>query len=348
MNFESQTYYDFDDVLIKPKTSIDLNSRSDVQLERTFTFPYSTNKLTCVPIVASNMDTVGTFDMFHALSKFNIPTMMHKFHTLKQWREYVQKEEYSDCIIPSFGIRIEDVNLMENVLNLKKLNVDKRRVVKTVAFDVANGHMQRFVDFIKVARETLGSLYTIIAGNVATAEGTHALITAGADIVKVGIGSGKQCLTRMKTGVGVPQLSAIIECADVAHGLGAHIISDGGIRVSSDISKAYGAGADFVMIGTMFAGFDESGGRSMVKDGQSYKEVYGMSSTHAMNKYYGEQSNYRSSEGEYNLIKCKGPIEPFINDMLGGIRSTMTYIGAKRIKDIPKCTTFIPVNRIRG
>jgi GMP reductase len=300
--------------------------------------------------MASNMDTVGTFNMLSVLQTFDMPTMMNKFISQRQWETtFTHARSHSidvSHMIPSLGMTDRDKEILK-FLKRQELTHNPSPI-HTIAFDVANGYMESFVSFMRAMRDTLGDQYTIIAGNVATPEGVEALIMAGVDIVKVGIGSGSQCLTRMKTGVGVPQLTAIIECADAAHGIGGFIISDGGIKSSADISKAFGAGADFVMVGSMFAGHDESGGLIRIIGGVKYKEVYGMSSQYAMQTHYGEQSTYRASEGDYNLIKHRGPITPTVNDILGGVRSTMTYIGAKRIKDIPKCTTFIPVNHIRG
>ena len=186
----------------------------------------------------------------------------------------------------------------------------------------------------------------LIAGNVCTSEGVLELVMNGkVDIVKVGIGSGSCCTTRKQTGIGMPQLSAVIECADTAHGLDAHIISDGGLQVVGDFSKAYGSGADFVMSGSMFAGHNESGGELITEGEKKYKVFYGMSSSNAMNKYSGGVAKYRSSEGKAVKIECRGPVEDTILNIQGGIRSCMTYLGAKKIKDIPKCASFVRVNR---
>jgi GMP reductase len=221
---------------------------------------------------------------------------------------------------------------------------------KIICVDVANGYMSRFVEKCKEIREKYPDKI-IIAGNVCTSEGVLQLVLNGkVDIVKVGIGSGSCCTTRKQTGIGMPQLSAVIECADTAHGVDAHIISDGGLQVIGDFSKAYAAGSDFVMSGSMFAGHDESGGELIHEFNEqgditgSFKVFYGMSSTTAMNKYSGGVAKYRSSEGKTVKIKHRGPVENTILDIQGGIRSSMTYLGAKKIKDIPKCATFIRVN----
>jgi GMP reductase len=230
---------------------------------------------------------------------------------------------------------------------------DEEKLDKTIALldplfvciDVANGYMKAFVDFVKKIREKYPQL-VIVCGNVVSREMVEELImNCGADIVKVGIGSGSVCITRLQTGVGMPQLSAVIESSDSAHGLNGFIVSDGGCTTPADIAKAFGGGADFVMLGGMLAGHDESGGE-LVEDtatGQKYKLFYGMSSSTAMEHYNGGVASHRSAEGKTVKIPYRGPVESTILDILGGIRSTCTYIGAKRVKDIPKCTTFIRV-----
>jgi GMP reductase len=216
---------------------------------------------------------------------------------------------------------------------------------KFVCVDVANGYMSKLVSFVKRLREAYPNL-VIVCGNVVSREMTEELlINGGADMIKVGIGSGSVCTTRLQTGVGMPQLSAVMECSDAAHGVGGHIISDGGITCPGDISKALGGGADFVMLGSMLSGHDESAGEMVEENGNKYKLFYGMSSSTAMNKYHGGVAKYRSSEGKTVRIKYKGAVSDTMDDILGGVRSTCTYIGATRIKDIPKCCTFMMVNR---
>ena len=184
---------------------------------------------------------------------------------------------------------------------------------------------------------------TIIAGNVVTADMTQELILSGADIVKVGIGPGSVCTTRIQTGVGYPQLSAVIECADAAHGLGAHMIADGGCTCPGDVAKGFGGGADFVMLGGMFAGHDEGKGKIVKSNGSKFIEFYGSSSDTANNKHYGGLSSYRSSEGRTVRVKYRGKIENTIQNILGGIRSSCTYVGAPSLKQLSKCTTFVRV-----
>tara|TARA_B100001175_G_C19480622_1_gene626930 strand:+ start:103 stop:1125 length:1023 start_codon:yes stop_codon:yes gene_type:complete len=333
MKIEEDIKLDFSDVLIRPKRSI-LGSRSDVDLERTIYFPISKQKWTGVPIIAANMDTIGTYDVYKILSEYKIITALHKFHTVEDLKEMKLNKEY---FMISTGISENDLDNLKNIIN----NID----VKFICVDVANGYMEQLVNFCANLRELYPDK-VIIAGNVVTREITEELILSGkVDIVKIGIGPGAACTTRMKTGVGMPQLSAISECADASHGVNGYIIGDGGITCPGDASKAFGAGADFIMIGGLFSGHYENPGEVIEENGEKYKLFYGMSSDTAMKKRYGKMANYRSSEGRTIKIKLKGNIENTVSDILGGIRSTCTYINAKYIKNIPKCCTFVKVNR---
>ena len=324
---------DFADVLLLPKRS-QYSSRSEVSLERTVNFKYSDDTWTGVPIIVSNMDTTGTIEMARALQKHKVITCLHKYHSAFDLLESGLDREY---FAVSTGINDVDLENLHNIVEL----VDP----KFICIDVANGYMSRFIEKCKQIREKYPNRI-LIAGNVCTSEGVLELVMNGkVDIVKVGIGSGSCCTTRKQTGIGMPQLSAVIECADTAHGLDAHIVSDGGLQVIGDFSKAYGAGADFVMSGSMFAGHDESGGDLVEENGNIYKIFYGMSSSTAMNKYSGGVAKYRTSEGKTVKIAHRGPVEHTILDIQGGIRSCMTYLGAKKIKDIPKCATFVRVSR---
>ena len=324
---------DFADVLLLPKRS-QYSSRSEVSLERTVKFKYSDETWTGVPIIVSNMDTTGTIEMARALQEHKVITCLHKYHSAFDLLESGLDREY---FAVSTGINDIDLENLNNIVEL----VDP----KFICIDVANGYMSRFIEICKKIREKYPNRI-LIAGNVCTSEGVLELVMNGkVDIVKVGIGSGSCCTTRKQTGIGMPQLSAVIECADTAHGLDAHIISDGGLQVIGDFSKAYGAGADFVMSGSMFAGHDESGGDLVEEDGNMYKIFYGMSSSTAMNKYSGGVAKYRTSEGKTVKIAHRGPVEHTILDIQGGIRSCMTYLGAKKIKDIPKCASFVRVSR---
>ena len=216
-------------------------------------------------------------------------------------------------------------------------------MLKFICIDVANGYSEHFVNFLKQTRKQFPDK-VIIAGNVVTGEMVEELLLAGADIIKVGIGPGSVCTTRIKTGVGYPQLSAIIECADAAHGLGGHIISDGGCTTPGDVAKAFGAGSDFVMLGGMLAGHTESGGELLEINGKKFKQFYGMSSATAMNKHVGGVAEYRASEGKAVKLPFKGNVADTVLDILGGLRSSCTYVGASRLKELTKRTTFIRVS----
>jgi len=332
MKVESDIKLDFSDVLIRPKRST-LESRSEINLEREFKFPHSTQIWKGVPIIASNMDTVGTVPMYQSLKEKNMLTCFHKFMNINEYPE----NERNNYII-SIGIRNEDYLKLSEIY---KYTPEKCNIV---CIDIANGYIQKLVEFCQRVRKLIPHCI-LIAGNVVTREMVEELIINGkVDIVKVGIGSGSVCTTRLQTGVGMPQLSCILECADAAHGCGGHIISDGGITCPGDASKAFGAGADFVMLGSMLSGHEQSGGELIEEDGKLYKVFYGMSSDTAMNKHYGGVSKYRSSEGKTVKIEYKGPVENTILDLLGGIRSTCTYVNAKNLKDLSKCTTFMRVN----
>ena len=307
---------DFNDVLIAPKRS-QLTSRKDADLSRHFTFKHSPHEWTGVPIVAANMDHTGTIGMYNALSSYKMLTALCKFV------EFPTDE---------FHYLIKTVGLYDNVIDTVK--------PMWICIDVANGYTERFINYVNEVR-VHNSNSIIIAGNVCTPEATEQIILAGADIVKIGIGRGSVCTTRKMTGIGYPQLSATIECADAAHGLGGHIITDGGCTVVGDIAKAFGAGADFVMLGGMLAGHDECNGE-ISGDKMLF---YGMSSDTAQLKYYGEKKSHRASEGKAVMVDYKGPVKNTIDEILGGLRSACTYAGAKNIKALPKCTTFVKVNR---
>lgn len=322
--------YDFEDVLFLPKRST-LVSRKEVELYREYTYRNSGTSYNGVPIIAANMDTVGTFEMANALSEHGVSTAIHKHYTLDDLIGFFS-QPHNASVFYSTGITDSDLD--------KLSKVHKEAFVRNICVDVANGYSQRFDDTIKRLRDDYPES-VIMAGNVVTGEMTEQLILSGADIVKIGIGPGSVCTTRKLTGVGHPQLSAVIECADSAHGLGGLVCSDGGCQVPGDVAKAFGAGADFVMLGGMLAGHKESGGS--VTDGKM--EFYGMSSEAAMKKHSGGVANYRAAEGKRVLIDYKGEVNSTIQEILGGIRSTCTYVGAKNLKSLSKCTTFITVGR---
>lgn len=336
MRIEYELKLGFKDVMIRPKRST-LKTRADVELERDFTFLHSKKIWKGVPVIAANMDTVGTFDMALALSAEKIITAIHKHYSIEEWSAFLESrnEALYQYIAVSTGTGKSDADKLQLLLS-------RYPQLSFICIDVANGYSEHFVQFVKQTR----SLYpgkTIIAGNVVTGEMVEELLLAGADIIKVGIGPGSVCTTRVKTGVGYPQLSAIIECADAAHGLGGQIISDGGCKVPGDVAKAFGAGADFVMLGGMLAGHDESGGEVIEENNEKYKLFYGMSSKTAMDKHAGGVANYRASEGKTVKIPYRGAVADTLKDLLGGIRSTCTYVGAARLKELTKRTTFIRV-----
>ena len=336
MRIENDIKLGFKNVMIRPKRST-LKSRSQVDLSRNFNFLHSKHKWEGVPVMAANMDTVGTFEMAKALYKHNIFTTIHKHYSVEEWISFLNNEPKPivNYLAVSTGTSKQDANKLENIFKVCPQ-------LQFICIDVANGYSEHFVAFVKQTRENYPEKVRI-AGNVVTGEMVEELLLAGADIIKVGIGPGSVCTTRVKTGVGYPQLSAIIECADAAHGLGGQIISDGGCTTPGDVAKAFGAGADFVMLGGMFSGHDESGGELIERDGKSFKTFYGMSSDTAMKKYVGGVAEYRASEGKTVEVQYKGKVENTVQDILGGLRSTCTYVGAQRLKELTKRTTFIRV-----
>jgi len=353
MKINNTPFLDFANVLIRPQRTT-ISSRSEVCLEREFHFKNSNSNWKGVPIMAANMDTTGTFNVSNVLSKHNILTCLNKFYSFKDYQNHLNHKKeiikndteynsYINNIVVSIGISDHELEKLENILSFFP-------EIKWICIDVANGYMKKLVDFCKIVRSKFPNKI-IIAGNVATGEMTQELIiNGGVDIVKVGIGPGSACLTRMKTGVGIPQLSAIINCADAAHGCGGHIIGDGGITNPGDMAKAFGGGADFVMCGGVFSGHDENPGELIVEkdinnNEKKFKLFYGMSSEFAMKKHYGEMAKYRSSEGRVVKVPYRGSLEHTVLDYLGGLRSTCAYINAYKIKHLSKCCTFIMVSQ---
>lgn len=351
MRIESDMKLDFSDVLFRPKRST-LSSRRQVDLTRTYTFKHSNYAYEGIPIMAANMDGVGTFKMSQSLSQHALFTCLVKSYTLDDFNVAMPTLNPKHFAV-STGTNENDFNRLQSILSTYE-------TIKFICIDVANGYSEAFGDFVERVRKHYPS-HVIIAGNVVTADMTQELILRGADIVKVGIGPGSVCTTRIQTGVGYPQLSAIIECADAAHGLGAHIISDGGCTCPGDVAKAFGAGADFVMLGGMFAGHDEGGGRVIeelhdtlkvdlntkekIYESKAFVEFYGMSSDTAMNKHHGGVADYRSSEGRTVRVPYKGAVDSTVKDILGGIRSTCTYVGAPNLKQLSRSTTFVRAAR---
>ena len=361
MRIEEDKKLDYSSVLIRPKRST-LGSRKQVELSRQFAYRNADLQDEVhyhgIPIMAANMDGVGTFAMADALAKHKLFTCLVKSYSEEELIEFFSQEDDTrrNHVAYSMGIIDRDYEKFKKVYANEKVNI------KYVCVDVANGYSERFSAFIKTLREHFPHI-VIIAGNVVTGEMTEELILNGADIVKVGIGPGSVCTTRIQTGVGFPQLSAVIECADAAHGLGGHVIADGGCTCPGDVAKAFAAGADFVMLGGMFAGHDEGGGKITTKyhrtgevekldngwqdiiEEKKYIEFYGMSSQAANNKHFGGLKKYRSSEGREVLVPYRGEIENSVLNLLGGIRSTCTYAGAKKLKWLSKCTTFVKTDQ---
>lgn len=336
MRIEYEIKLGFKDVMFRPKRST-LKSRSLVKLERTFRLLHTKTEWTGIPVMAANMDTVGTFEMAAALHKLKLFTAIHKHYSIQDWDEFMNNasEGIEDFIAVSTGTSNADMNKLSQIF-------EAHPRLRFLCIDVANGYSEHFVAFVKQARKKFHDKI-IIAGNVVTGEMVEELLLSGADIIKVGIGPGSVCTTRVKTGVGYPQLSAIIECADAAHGLGGLIISDGGCTTPGDVAKAFGAGADFVMLGGMLAGHDESGGELIEKNGRKFRQFYGMSSATAMEKHVGGVADYRASEGKTVEVPYRGQVENTVADILGGLRSTCTYVGASQLKELSKRTTFIRV-----
>ena len=350
MRIETDVKLDFKDVLLRPKRST-LASRKDVSLERTYIFKHSKTNWTGVPIMAANMDGVGTLAIAELLQEHRMFTCLTKSYAAENLNDFVSKNG-GNYIAVSTGTGKKDLVRLKEILW-------QHKDIHIVCIDVANGYSDHFGDFVEKVRD-LYPTHTIIAGNVVTADMTQELILRGADIIKVGIGPGSVCTTRIQTGVGYPQLSAIIECADAAHGLGGHIIADGGCTCPGDVAKAFGAGADFVMLGGMLAGHDEGGGEiitenhdagrttasgELLLEQRRFVQFYGMSSDTAMDKHNGGVAEYRSSEGRTVKVPYRGPANATVLDILGGLRSSCTYVGANSLKNLSKCTTFIRVTQ---
>ena len=360
MRIEEDMKLDYKDVLIRPKRST-LGSRKEVDLERGFTFrnyKYDNKHTTDeyrhyrgTPIMAANMDGVGTFEMADKLAEGKIFTCLVKTYSVNEIVNYFDSDisERTEFVAMSIGITDRDHNKFRDVYE------QTGNKLKYVCIDVANGYSERFATFVRGMRNNYPNI-VIIAGNVVTGEMTEELILAGADIIKVGIGPGSVCTTRIQTGVGYPQLSAVIECADAAHGLGGHIIADGGCTCPGDVAKAFAGGADFVMLGGMLAGHDQGGGEVITKkyitdelstgttrktEEKHFVQFYGMSSDAANTKHFGGLKDYRSSEGREVLVPYRGDVSATVQDLLGGIRSTCTYAGAQRLKHLMRCTTFV-------
>jgi len=371
MRIEQGLKLDYSNVLLRPKRST-LGSRKDVGLTKRYKFrnyvptemsmeilrPESAPGYEGIPIMAANMDGVGTMKMADTLASQGLFTCLVKTYSETELVEFFNPfaELRREHVAYSMGITERDLEKFKNVYS-------QTENIKYVCVDVANGYTKFFSDYISKLRKEFPHI-VIIAGNVVTGDQTQELILNGADIVKVGIGPGSVCTTRIQTGVGYPQLSAVIECADAAHGLGGHIIADGGCTCPGDVAKAFAGGADFVMLGGMLAGHDEGGGEVISKhfangeatlldngnflphyEEKQFVQFYGMSSDSANKKHFGGLKEYRSSEGREILVPYRGAVGDTIQNILGGLRSTCTYVGAPTLKQLSKCATFIEVSK---
>lgn len=303
----------FKDVMIVPRPS-EIKSRSEVDLIRKFTFENGV-EWQGVPIVASNMTTIGTFEMAEALAKYKMLTCVHKHYPIYAWNHWTNSIDSNKDIINhvavTSGISENDLDRLDTIMAIADFPF--------ICLDVANGYMTRFIDVIAKVRERYPNKI-LIAGNVVEYRGAHLLAQAGVDIIKIGIGSGSVCTTRRMTGVGYPQISAIDECEKITIVGNRYIMSDGGCVVPGDLAKAFVAGADFVMLGGMLAAHNEN----------ETTEFYGMSSIKAL-KEYGEKKDYRVAEGKLVNLSPRGSVSKTLDEILGGLRSTGSYINCKTL-----------------
>ena len=339
MRIIEEEQLDFDDVLIQPKCS-KLLSRSQVNLEREFKWhDVDGNKhiMSCIPYGTTNMATVGTCKIAELMVKSKHLACLEKhipYDDIDALFSKLTIEEQSR-VVPSIGIK-------EDTSAIKKL-YDKWHV-RMIMIDVPNGYIPSLVERIRELHAyCIDSC--IIAGNVVDAAGAAQLLDAGAAVLKGGIGNGSACRTRLKTGVGRPQLSTIIDIADICHQRGCYMMCDGGLSVPGDVCKAFGAGADFVISGSLFAGCDEADGETVERDSKKFKQYYGMSSFLAQKKHFGGVRKYSASEGREKLIPCTGTLEEVLDDIDGGLRSCCTYIGCMKMKNFSRHTTFYKVRR---
>lgn len=327
---------DFNQVLIRPRKS-NIDSRALVSLDRKITFKHSSQEWTGVPVIAANMLS-GTLEMARLLSGHGMLTALHKHHSLEVLVEF-HSAETTVAANTFYTLGISDTELEKYTTFCRLMG----RKPPMVCIDVANGYMTKFTDFVARFRDNNPDT-VILAGNVVCGEATELLLNTGADIVKVGIGSGQNCLTRKIAGVGRPQLSAIVECVESADTNGGLVCSDGGCSEAADISIAICAGADFVMIGSMLSGTTECGGDIITVDGKQYKEFFGMSSNTAMQRFNGGRASYKASEGRTTLVPYRGTALAVVAEIKGGLSSTMSYIGAKVIADAPALARFVKVS----
>ena len=363
MQIINEVQLDFSDVLIKPRRS-SIDSRSKVDITRVYKFKWCPYPITGTGIMQANMGTIGNFAVSRKMLENGLFACLHKYHSVEDLISF-----YDELVNPKDVKHWSPIPVWHRCLlgiGLRDDGIEKLRAINKalgiqvgVKFDVPNGYIPQVKEKIIELRKEFPEMF-IMVGNVVTGDITEDLILSGADCVAVGIGPGGQCLTREQTGCGRPQLSAIIECADAAHQVGGMVCGDGGITCPGDLGKAFGAGADFIMIGSMFAGTDEADGELITKhiisneydiehdcpclEEKKFKQFYGMSSTLAQEKFGNGKPSYRASEGRVTLIPYVGPVDDVIEELLGGLRSTMTYLGAWKLKNIPKQCVFYKVH----
>ena len=331
----SSSQLDFRHCLIVPTRTSTIRSRSQVKTQTLVHFEKSHQDWIGTPIWTSNMDSTGTIAMYDKIHKYGLVTCFDK-NINKDLLENdydLDRERYS----VSTGINIKDIEIIRKVI--EKYNP------KFLCVDVANGYMEKFISTVAYLKTCYPDVI-IVAGNVVTPEVIPTIGEAGADIIKLGIGSGSVCTTRIKTGIGCPQLSAILNCHETAHNCGIKIMSDGGIQNPGDICKAYAAGADFVMVGGLLAGHADTTENVVESNGQKFAEFYGMSSKEANNKYSGGMKHYKAAEGKKVLIPLKDEsITDTIEDILGGVRSCCSYLGAFNPSQIYERSNLIKVEQ---
>lgn len=354
MNIVNEEQLDFDDVMIAPQPSC-VESRKDVTIVRPYKFKHTGKVIEGNPAMAANMATTGTFEMAREMQKHQMFCALHKHYSAEELIQFLEnnKKEFgtNDYIFISTGLRKDDFAKLQTVM--------KTGLCNNICLDAPNGYINGFVQHLNRIRTAFPNSI-IMAGNIVTPEKTVELIQNGADVVKLGIGSGSACSTRVKTGVGRPQLSTIIDCVSASKRYEGLVCSDGGVQKPADYIKAIGVHADFVMMGGYLAGCSEAGGKLITKlvkspfvddncdyimEERKYKLFYGMSSEYAQDQHYNGLADYRASEGIKVLTPYKGPVKKTIQDLEGGLRSALTYVGAQDIEEFPHKITFYKVRR---
>ena len=329
----------FDDVTLAPKYSEILPSEADTKVQ------LSKNLILKVPLLSSAMDTVTESKMAIALAKAGGIGIIHRNLDINKQVQEIKKVKSKNLLVgAAVGAGPKEMKRAEAILK-EKINL--------IVVDTAHGHSKKVAEIIQSIKKNKLNQTTLCAGNIATSEAAKFLINLGVDIIKVGIGPGSICTTRLVAGIGVPQLSAILDVKKGIKNKKVSIISDGGIKFSGDIVKALAAGADAVMIGSLFAGTSETPGKLIKKNGQLYKNFRGMGSIGAMNKGSADryfQKKYKDTskyvpEGVEGLVKFKGNVENIIYQLTGGLKSSMGYLGSKKIKDLRKKPKFLKITK---